>query len=136
MCFLLEWGCQITNPLASMRCVHDWRWSCHDSNTEQGPPDPSHQRVVKSLHHRIVIKSLYHQIIIINVPGKSHSISGTDFAGSCVRGRFDSATDWVFRCRQNRPIAFKYSSNWVYLRTFQLSVRFAPVIIGWQLHIW
>ena len=52
MRFLLEWGCQITNPSASMRC-HNRRCACHDSNTKHGLPDPSHERVVKSRWRRV-----------------------------------------------------------------------------------
>ena len=33
---------------ASMLGHHDRRWSCHGSNTERGPPDPSPEWVVKS----------------------------------------------------------------------------------------
>ena len=35
-----------------MRHCHNRRWSCRSSNTDHGPPDPSPERMVKSLHHR------------------------------------------------------------------------------------
>ena len=44
-------GLSLKTLNASMVICHDRRWSCHGSNTERGPPDPSHEWVVKSLHH-------------------------------------------------------------------------------------
>ena len=110
----LRWGCQITNPGASMSGCHlSWpqvvmsrvergTWSARSKSWVSGEESSSSSRDTGL--------------------GKSHTLAFAEFAGSSVRGKLGSATDRIFGFGRDGPIASKYPSNWV--------CAFAAALIG------
>ena len=103
------------------RCCHDRRWSCYDLNTEHGPPDPSLEGVVKSLHHRPGTRVQKNTFIAINCT-QLNGVRRDSRLGGSRQNRV--CTQLVLRIRLKRCFFGVQSFRYFWFRFIQVPSKF------------